>query len=489
MSTRMRSTILAFALSTGLGAQAPLTPSAEVRRFLTVDAPVVALVHARVVDGTGAPAREDQTLILQDGRIKAMGAASAVALPKEAQVLDLTGHTVLPGLVGMHNHLFYTASIHSDEKGAAVAPGRLFAEIAFSAPRLYLACGVTTIRTTGSLEPYTDLNIKRQIDAGLMPGPKMDVTGPYLEGLEPAVPQMHALRGPEEARRFVDFWTDAGVTSFKAYMNITRADLGAAIQAAHARGLKVTGHLGSVTWPEAMALGIDNFEHGPVFTDTEFTIGKAPDACPPVASSWGSWLKADMAGPEVQGLIRDLVAKRVAITSTLPVFELGVPGRPPLQARMLAAMSAESKASYLAARGRVRVVPNATSEVLLKKEMAFELAFARAGGLLLAGPDPTGMGGVLPGFGDHRELELLVEAGFTPVEAIHIYTANGAAFLNRLDRIGTLAPGKQADLVVVKGDPSRRIEDIEAIVTVFKDGLGYDSARLIESVRAHVGIR
>ena len=489
MSPRRRTTVLAAALALQLGAQTAPRPSAEVRQFLKVDAPVVALVHARVVDGTGGPAREDQTLILRGGRIEAMGATAAVTPPRDAQVLDLAEHTVLPGLVGMHNHLFYTHSIHSDEKGAAVAPGRLFAEIAYSAPRLYLACGVTTIRTTGSLEPYTDLNIKRQIDAGLMPGPKMDVTGPYLEGLEPMTPQMHALRGPEEARRFVDYWADAGVTSFKAYMNITRADLGAAIQAAHARGLKVTGHLGSVTWPEAMALGIDDFEHGPVYTDTEFTPDKRPDVGPPVASSWGSWLKVDVAGPEVQKLIHDLVEKRVAVTSTLPVFELGVPGRPPLSPRLLASMSSESKASYLAARARVPVAPNGRAEQLLKKEMAFELAFVRAGGLLLAAPDPTGSGGVLPGFGDHRELELLVEAGFTPVEAIHIATSNGAAFLGRLDRIGTLAPGKQADLVVVKGDPSRKIEDIENVVTVFKDGLGYDSAKLIEAVRSHVGIR
>ena len=467
----------------------PQAPSPEVRSFLKVDAPVVALTHARVVDGTGAPALEDQTLVLRNGRIEAMGAASRVAVPKEAQVLDLTGHTVLPGLVGMHNHLFYTHSIHSDEKGAAVPPGRLFAEIAYSAPRLYLACGVTTIRTTGSLEPYTDLNLKRQIDAGLMPGPKMEVTGPYLEGLEPMTPQMHALRGPEDARRFVAYWADAGVTSFKAYMNITRTDLGAAIEEAHKRGLKVTGHLGSVTWPEAMALGIDDFEHGPVYTDTEFTLGKQPDVAPSVSASWGSWLKLDVAGPEVQGLIQALVAKHVAVTSTLPVFELGVPGRPPLQARMLQAMSAESRASYLAARAKVPTTPNGRAEQLLRKEMAFELAFVKAGGLLLAGPDPTGMGGVLPGFGDHRELALLVEAGFTPVEAIHIATANGAAFLGRLDRIGTLAPGKQADLVVVKGDPSTKIGDLENVVTVFKDGLGYDTAKLIDSVRAHVGIR
>ncbi len=480
--------LVALLLAAGhSAAQTPL--SAEVRSFVKVDAPVVALTHVRVVDGTGAPAREDQTLILRGGRIEKMGAASAITVPKEAQVLDLAGHTVLPGLVGMHNHLFYTHSIHSDEKGAALAPGRLFGEIAYSAPRMYLACGVTTIRTTGSLEPYTDLNIKRQIDAGLMPGPKMEATGPYLEGLEPMTPQMHALRGPEDAKRFVDFWVESGVTSFKAYMNITRAELGAAIQAAHARGLKVTGHLGSVTWPEAMALGIDNFEHGPVYTDTEFSPGKQMDVCPPVATSWGAWLKVDLEGAEVQKLIHDLVAKKVAITSTLPVFEMMVPGRPPLQPRTLAAMSAESKASYLAARAKVRVVPNSMPEQLLKKEMAFERAFVKAGGLLLAGPDPTGMGGVLPGFGDQRELELLVEAGFTPIEAIHIATANGAAFLGRLDQIGTLAPGKQADLVVVKGDPSQKIEDLQNVVTVFKDGLGYDSAKLIDSVRGHVGIR
>jgi imidazolonepropionase-like amidohydrolase len=488
MPFRAKAILLALAFTLGGRAQ-QATPSTEVRTFIKVDAPVVALVHVRVVDGTGAPARENQTLILRGGRIEAMGAASAIALPREAQVLDLAGHTVLPGLVGMHNHLFYTHSIHSDEKGAALAPGRLFAEIAYSAPRMYLACGVTTLRTAGSLEPYTDLNVKRQIDAGLMPGPKMEVTGPYLEGLEPMTPQMHALRSPEEARRFVDFWADAGVTSFKAYMNITRADLGVAIQAAHARGLKVTGHLGSVTWPEALALGIDNFEHGPVYSDTEFAPDKKPDVGPPVSTSWGAWLKVEVEGPEVQKLIGDLVAKKVAITSTLPVFELGIPGRPPLQPRMLAAMSAESKASYLTARAKVPTAPNGRAEQLLRKEMAFERAFVKAGGLLLAGPDPTGMGGVLPGFGDHRELELLVEAGFTPLEAITIATANGAAFLGRLDRIGTLAPGKQADLVVVRGDPSKKIGDIEHIVTVFKDGLGYDPAKLLESVRGHVGIR
>jgi imidazolonepropionase-like amidohydrolase len=117
------------------------------------------------------------------------------------------------------------------------------------------------------------------------------------------------------------------------------------------------------------------------------------------------------------------------------------------------------------------------------------VAFAKAGGLLLAGPDPTGNGGVLPGFGDQREIELLVEAGFTPVQAIQIGTENGATYLGQRDRIGTLAPGKQADLVLIKGDPSTNIADIENVETVFKAGVGYDSKKLIDSVRGQVGIR
>jgi hypothetical protein len=126
---------------------------------------------------------------------------------------------------------------------------------------------------------------------------------------------------------------------------------------------------------------------------------------------------------------------------------------------------------------------------LMRKEMDFEVAFVKAGGLLLAGPDPTGNGGVLPGFGDQREVELLVEAGFTPLQAIQIATENGATYLGQQDRIGTIAPGKQADLVLIKGDPSKSIDEIENVETVFKAGIGYDSKKLIESVRGQVGIR
>ncbi len=474
----------ALLVATGAVAQTQKAP--DVLDFISVDAPVVVLKHVRVIDGTGAPPKEDQAVVIVNGKIQSIGAAASVQMPQGAQEIDRSGYTVIPGLVGMHDHLYYTDSIAVQVAGGRIGePGLFVAEIPYSAPRLYLAAGVTTMRTTGSLEPYTDLKVKSRIDGNLMPGPSMDATAPYLEGTPTPFAQMHELTGPADAKRMVDYWAAEGMTSYKAYMHITREELSVAIQEAHAHKMKLTGHLCSVTWPEAVALGIDDLEHGPVFADTEFVADKKPDVCPAGGSL--SWGKQDLRGAQVQDLIHNLVSHRVAVTSTLPVFEASVPGRPKLQRRTLDAMSAESAQSYLTARAGVPLDSPMTS--LMRKEMDFELAFFKAGGLLLAGPDPTGNGGVLPGFGDQREIELLVEAGLTPVEAIHVGTENGALYLGQQDRIGTLAAGKQADLVLIKGDPSENIEEIENIETVFKAGIGYDSKKLIDSARGQVGIR
>src|SRR5580692_5186181 len=460
--------------------------ASDVADFVSVDIQVFVLDHVRVIDGTGAPAKEDQAIVITNGKIQFIGPEESAQIPPGAQRMGRTGYTVIPGLVGMHNHLYYTDSYTVQVVGGKIGePGLFIAEIPYTAPRLYLAAGVTTMRTTGSLEPYTDLKVKSRIEAYLMPGPSIDATAPYLEGAPTRFAQMHELTGPDDAKRMVEYWAAEGMTSYKAYMNITREELGVAIQQAHAHKLKLTGHLCSVTWPEAIALGIDDFEHGPVFTDTEFVTDKKPDVCPTGGSS--SWLKQDLNGAQVQELVRNLVSHHVAVTSTLPVFEAGVPGRPALQPRTLDAMSAESAQSYLTARARVAL--DSPTTALLREEMDFEVAFVKAGGLLLSGPDPTGNGGVLPGFGDQREIELLVEAGFTPVEAIQVATQNGAQYLGQQDRIGSLAPGKQADLVLIKGDPSKRIDEIENVETVFKAGIGYDSRKLIDSVRGQVGIR
>jgi hypothetical protein len=459
----------------------------DTTEFVSVSAPVFVLNHVRVIDGTGAAAKEDQAVVIANGKIQSIGPAASAQIPQGAQTMDRTGYSVIPGLVGMHDHLYYTDSIAVQRIGGHIGePGLFIAEIPYTAPRLYLAAGVTTLRTTGSLEPYTDLKVKSRIDANLMPGPSIDATAPYLEGAPTIFAQMHELTGPDDAKRMVEYWAAEGMTSYKAYMNITREELGVAIQAAHAHQMKLTGHLCSVTWPEAVALGIDDFEHGPVFADTEFAPDKKSDVCPASGGAM-AWIPLDVNGPQVQGLIQNLVSHHVAVTSTLPVFECGVPGRPKLQRRTLEAMSAESAQSYLTARAGVALDSPMTS--LMRKEMDFEVAFVKAGGLLLGGPDPTGNGGVLPGFGDQREIELLVEAGLTPLQAIQTLTSNGAMYLGRQDQIGTLAAGKQADLVLIKGDPSKTIDDIENVETVFKVGVGYDSKKLIESVRGQVGIR
>ena len=475
--------IVLFGCCCSLAAAQSLLP--EVQKFVKVNAPVVALTHLRVIDGTGEAVREDQTIILSKGKIESVGDASAAKVPTDAQVLDLQGYSVIPGLVGMHDHMFYPTG------------NGVFGEMAFSFPRLYLASGVTTIRTTGALEPYTDLEIRKAIDAGKMPGPKMHVTGPYLEGVGSWALQLHQLAGPEDATRTVNYWLDEGVDDFKAYMFITHQELAAAIAAAHKRGAKVTGHLCTIGFREAAALGIDDLEHG-LMVDSEFNPDHQSGECKseedPVLMS-----KLEISSGPVHEMILDLIARHVAVTSTLPVFEMGsFPGRPTLQPRVLDALSPEGRVLLLerwvqsrdSAAIRKRYGSDASPwPAAFKKEMEFEYAFSKAGGLLLAGLDPTGMGGVIAGFGDQREVELLVEAGFTPLEAIHIATANGAQFLGDSDRIGTIASGKQADLVVIKGDPSKKIADIENVETVFKDGIGYDSVKLIESVRGAVGSR
>jgi imidazolonepropionase-like amidohydrolase len=481
---------LAFGSSTA-GAAPVLAPppplGAELQQYVKVPGGRIALTHVRVIDGAGAAPLEDRTLLIDGPRIAAVQPSSA-AVPADYRTIDASGETVLPGLVGMHNHLFYLQRPNIDPSGHFEQP-IIVPQMSFSAPRLYLAAGVTTMRTTGSVEPYTDLALKREIDAGHLVGPHLDVTGPYLEGSGAFFIQNHPITSPEDARREVAFWADQGVNDFKAYMNITRAELKAAIEEAHRRHLKVTGHLCSVTYPEAVALGIDDLEHG-FFVNTQLDPGKKPDMCPDTTGT-PTLLKMKPGSPEANALIKLLVGKHVALTSTLPVFEQSVPLHAPLQQRQMDVLTPQAKESYLYLRNltasRAGTPRGQQSAEAYQNDLGLERQFAAAGGLLLAGPDPTGNGGVIPGFGDQREIELLVEAGFTPAEAIRIATLNGATYLGLQDRIGSIAPGKDADLILIRGNPAANIGDVEKVEIVFKDGVGYDSAKLIESVRGRFG--
>ena len=447
--------------------------SQQVREFIIIDGPVIALTDVRVIDGTGGPPREGQTIVIADGRIQQVGPSHSVDVPRGAQRLTLRGHTVIPGIVGMHNHTFYTTTGRS-------------AQLSFSAPRLYLASGVTTIRTTGSSSPYAELNLKRDIDRGRAPGPRMHITGPYLQGSSGAGGDMYHITGPEDARRVVAYWAEEGATWFKAYNQIGRAELGAAIEEAHSRGLKVTGHLCSVSFREAVALGIDNIEHG-FFTNTDYDPDKPDDTCP--MDFRDALMEVDLDGPEVQATFRDMVGSGVAMTSTLAVYELFVPGRPPIDERMIRALADGPRQEYLRTREQLDISGTTSISRIFRKAMDYERAFVNAGGLLAAGVDPTGNGGALPGFGDQRNYELLIEAGFAPEEVIQIMSANGAKILGVDDELGTIEVGKIADLVIIDGNPVSNPRDIRNVTIVFKDGLGYDSPRLIESVRGVVGVR
>jgi imidazolonepropionase-like amidohydrolase len=449
------------------------TLSNAVRPFVSVDTAVVALTHVRVIDGTGAPPRENQTVIVRDGRIAAVGDASSTQVPAGAQVLDLTGKSVLPGLVMVHEHLYYPTG-----------PG-VYGNLSESFSRLYLAGGVTSMRTGGNMNGYGEINVKKSIDRGERAGPWIDATAPYLEGPGLGLAQVHELTDAADARRLIDFWHDAGATSLKAYMHITRDMLRASLDEGHKLGMKLTGHLCSVTYREAAELGIDNLEHG-FFAATDFVPDKKPDVCPGQGAGQAALAAVDPNSDAVKSLIRELIQRKVAVTSTLTVFETLTPGRPlPPGIEVLDPILKEQFEQRYAATQR-----NARSSyaTLFPKARQLEVDFYRAGGLLIVGTDPTGGGGVIAGFSNQRAVELLAESGLTPLEAIKVATLNGATYLGQADRTGTIAVGKQADLMVVDGNPAAQIADIRNVRIVFKEGIGYDPAKLIASVKGRVGL-
>jgi imidazolonepropionase-like amidohydrolase len=463
--------VLCLSASIGalVAAQRPQFGNA-VRNFVKVDAPVIAITHVVVIDGTGAPARTDQTVVIRDGNIAAIG--PSVQIPDGATVIDGTGKSLIPGLVMLHEHTYYPTGPN------------VYGQLGQSFTRLYLAGGVTTMRTGGNVNGFMDLTLAKRAQAFEIASPAIDATAPYLNGPNTFL-QMHGLTDADDARKQVNYWADMGATSFKAYMQITRAQLGAAIDEAHKRGLKVTAHLCSVTYAEAAALGIDNLEHG-FAASTDFVATKKPDECPGQGAGQQTIGTLDPESPQFKQLVKTLIDRKVALTSTLTVFETFTPGRPMPPGVEVLVPDLRDQFTQTFQRTSQSKTSNYTT--LFPKMMQLELAFARAGGMLVAGTDPTGSGGVIPGFSNQRQLELLVEEGFSPLEAIQIGTMNGAKFLGRDQRIGSIAVGKQADLILVVGNPSLRIADVRNVDTVFRQGIGFDSAALVNSVTGRVGL-
>lgn len=451
-----------------------------VKQFVDYDTPVLALRHALLIDGTGGTPKPGQTVIIRKGKIDWVGADALARVPKEALILDLYGKVLMPGLIMLHEHLY----------NSAVAYDPTFPnlkQMPLTYPRLYLAGGATTARTCGSIEPYADLRIKKEIDSGRMPGPTFHLTAPYLEGEPGRYLQMAELKTREQAIAFVNYWADQGFTSFKSYVTIKREVLEAAIEAAHKRGLKVTGHLCSITYREAAEIGIDNIEHG-FEPSTDFMIGKKADVCPAGNDRLNSLSRLNLQSDSVKALLQLLVSQKVGITSTLKVMEGATTGHRP-DSVVLELLAPDTRQYYL-----MRVKRNTSALAPNPMDDAFpvcakmEKLFYDAGGLLTVGTDPTGNGGIVPGYSSWQTIELLVDAaGFTPLQAIKIATLNGAIALGIEKTVGTIEAGKEADLLDVNGDPSRHISDIRKVEWVFKDGVGFNSQRLFDSVKGKVG--
>ena len=445
--------------------------SAAVEKYIDYDFPSIAFTHCKLADVKHLKVLDDQTVIVRNGIITAMGDSKKLPVPTECTVVDLTGKSLLPGFILLHEHMYY-AAYPADFSYLNVR------QLPITFPKLYLACGATTIRTAGSVEPYSDLNLKRDIDRGKILGPEMDVTAPYLEGKGTFFPQMHELSGPAEAKTFVDFWASQGCTSFKAYNYLDKATLKAAIDEAHAKGLKVTGHLCSITYREAAEMGIDQLEHG-FAVSTDFVPNKKENACPLGAAPIAS---AD--SPKVKDLIRFLVDKKVILTSTLAVLFNMTTLDTTIRPEVLEAMAPDTRNMFLTVYNKMRS-PLGNNAML--EEMKMEKMFSDAGGLLTVGTDPTGSGATLAGYGSQQSIELLTNAGFSSIEAIRIATYNGAKALGLEDKIGSIEVGKAADLVVIDGDIAQDIRNIRKITWVFKKGVGFNSQKIFSSVKGEVG--
>jgi len=438
----------------------------QLEPYVSVSSSNVLLKNALVFVGDGKDPLANHSVLISGDRIAEIGPIGTIAPPEGTRIIDLEGHSIMPGIVGMHNHTHM--------------PGVTL--MRYTAPRLYLAGGVTTIQTTGSANALGEIELAGLIDNGSVPGPTIFPTAPYITG-----PDGNAVMDKPlteiEARTFVRTWADNGATWIKLYRHTDPDIAKIIIDEAHKLNLKVTGHLCSITFREAAFMGIDSIEHG-FNAATDFVEDKPVGKC---VGSRSSKVDLDMNGPEVQGLIKVLVEEDVTLTSTLTILESGVAHRPKAEARALKAMSPENLERYKARKLRLIDNPSKTSTPQFwNRIVQFERQFVAAGGHLVAGPD-TGRH-VLPGFGDQRNFELFVESGFSVPQAVQIMSHNGAVTLGIGEEVGLIKPGLQADLIVILGDLAADPSAVKKTTIVFKKGIGYDPQKLLSDVEGKVGL-
>ena len=443
---------------------APLPESdLSFQAFPITEGEIIALVNGRVIDGTGEPAWSDWTVLIQGTRI--IDAGPNVVIPEGARRVDLTGQTLLPGMFDMHGHLY---SFNGQS---------LTAEFV-TYPRLYLAGGVTTLFTAGDFDPRGAISLRENIGNDAAVGPQILTAGPYFSGGN-APSWMLTATTPEEMRALYEAWNDQ-IDGVKTYTGIPEDQFILLLEAAHADGLRVTGHLESISGIRAIELGIDGIEHG-LFSMSEF-FPQIPSAS--FRAQYCAISQLDVTSSEVTVIVEALVSQGTYLDPTIVVFQPELPDFEPLVTDWEKYLD---PGAVMPLRRALRSIiqPTCLKEAL-EKQSQFVKAVHDRGGLIVTGTDPV-IPILLPGYSLHRELQNLVEAGLSPLEAIRAATLN-AAIATQLDsQKGTIAAGKIADLVIVEGNPDEDITAIGNTILVFKEGIPYLPEALRKSVEGQIG--
>ena len=470
----MKQILLFLLVITNLTVYGQQDLAAEVEKFVDYKRGNYLLQNLTIIDGTGNAPQEDMDIWIQGETIKQVG--KDLAVPDGATVIDLRGKTAIPGFVMLHEHMFYPKSTPDRSYGLD--------QMSYSFPKLYLAGGVTMMRTAGGIMPQADVKIKEWINEGRIPGPKMDVTSPHMDRDGLPIVELFTFDDKDEAKDQVEFYANLGVTSIKVYNFIKKEDLKVIVDAAHARNMKVTGHLCSITYREAADIGIDNLEHG-FGSCPDFLTDKQPDECNPFMTK--ALLDVDPNSALVEDLIDHLVKKKVALTTTINVWD-PYTGREVIPGGGLDALAPLAKEQvyqrWISKQGK-----DSLDYAVFNKLKVLDKKFYDAGGLLVAGTDPTYDGRIVPGYANMRILEILVEMGFSIPEAVKVCTLNGAKYLELEDSMGTIAAGNIADLIIIDENIAADVSAIRSDKIVFKNGIGYNSARLFKAAEGLVGIR
>ena len=427
---------------------------------------VLALTNARVVDGNAGPVLDGVTILIEDGRITLIGPTAAVTLPAESRHLDLTGQVVMPGLVDMHYHVT-TGAMRYRRDSAGRLDSTYDRRVAERLLRVALAHGITTIRDPGASPLDAAIALREAVDSGRVLGPRTLTAGPIISD-----PRL----SPERLREEIGTQADAGVDFIKLYAGIGPDLLRLAVDEAHARRLRVIGHLQSTSWTEAALAGIDFVTHGGNWHEA-YVVRSRRAAFEKLGGTmrariaWLEWL--DLEGPAVDSMISALREHRVSVDPTLVAYHTKFWWRDSIYQRDPdVAVVPEVLENW-------RVLGMHTSDWTAKefdrvqaawpKMLALVARMQREGVRLTTGSDLASPW-VIPGVALHQELALLVSAGIPPADVLRMATRNGAEALGLLGETGTIEPGKRADLVVLEADPLRDIRSSRRIRYVILGG-------------------